>query len=294
MARSEALDRILNALRSRPANPDATLDQRRAGMESFARPAPADVECEPVDAGGVPAEWITAPGAVADRALLYLHGGGYTQGSINTHRELCARISRAAAVKVLALDYRLGPENPFPAAVDDGVAGYKWLLSQGFAPSKIAISGDSAGGGLTAATLIAARDAGLPMPACAALISPWLDLEGTGDSMTSRAALDPMVGPGLKVMANDYLAGADPRTPLASPIYADLTGLPPLLIQVGTSETLFDDSTRFDARARVAGVQVTFESWDDMFHVWHSVAGLLPEGVQAIERIGAFVQSNMQ
>jgi acetyl esterase/lipase len=267
--------------------------ERRKSMEQFARPLAPDCTATPVDAGGVPAEWVVAPG-VDDAVVLYLHGGGYVIGSLVTHRELAGRISRASGARVLLLDYRLAPENPFPAAVDDAVAAYRWLLHQGVAAGRIAIGGDSAGGGLTVATLIAIRDRGLPIPAAGVCLSPWTDLEMTGESMRTRAALDPMVQlDGLTEMASQYLAGADAKNPLASPLHADLAGLPPLLIQVGTSETLFDDAVRLDATARTAGVSVRFEAWDDMVHVFQTFAGMLPEGREAVEHIGQFVREKV-
>jgi acetyl esterase/lipase len=258
-------------------------------------PVDADVKSEPVNAGGVKSEWVTAPGADPGRAVLYLHGGGYVIGSINTHRTLAGRISRAAKARVLVIDYRLAPEHPFPAAVEDSVAAYRWMLSTGLKPSRIAVAGDSAGGGLTVATLVAIRDAKLPVPAAGVPLSPWIDMEGLGDSMKSKAAVDPMVQKdGLLQMAAAYLAGKDPRTPLAAPLYADLAGLPPLLIQVGTAETLLDDSTRLAERARKAGVKVTLEPWENMIHVWQIFAPILDEGQQAIEKIGEFIRANAE
>jgi acetyl esterase/lipase len=295
MVSQQAKD-IVALLRSRPvAETGATLPEMRAGYEQFVSMVPmaADITCEKVNAGGVSAEWVCAPGASTGRAVLYVHGGGYVIGSLNTHRELCGGISRASGARVLALDYRLAPEHPFPAALEDAVAGYQWLLAQGIAPGAIAISGDSAGGGLTLATLVALRDRGLPLPGCAAVLSPWTDLAISGQSVTSRAAIDPMVQrEAITFMADAYLGGQDARTPLASPLYAGLKGLPPLLIQVGTSETLFDDAVRFDAAARSAGVDVTFEAWNEMVHVFQSFGALLPEALEATERIGAFVKAH--
>jgi monoterpene epsilon-lactone hydrolase len=262
----------------------------RAIFEELSVAPEADIQCERVTAGGVDAEWVCAPGAATDRFVLYLHGGGYVIGSVKTHRDLMARISRAAKARVLGLNYRLAPEHPFPAAVDDAVAGYKWLLAQGAKPGRIALAGDSAGGGLTAATLVAIRDAKLPTPAAAALLSPWVDLEGVGESMTTRAKIDPVVQKeGLIGMAAAYLQGQNARTPLAAPLYADLQGLPPLLIQVGDAETLLDDSKRFEARAKAAGVSTKLEVWPEMIHVWQLFASFLPEGQQAVEGIGKFV-----
>jgi acetyl esterase/lipase len=286
---------VVNMMKSFRPQTEPSIAEMRAGIEAMAGAAviPADVKREQVSAGGVPAEWVVAENADPDRVILYLHGGGYVIGSINTHRELGSRLSRAAAARVLLIDYRLAPEHPHPAAVDDAVAAYRWLLSQGVHPSRLAIGGDSAGGGLTVATLVAVRDAGLPMPAAGVCLSPWVDLEGIGESMTTKAAADPMVQRDqLLKMGAAYLAGQNPRTPLASPLYADLSGLPPLLIQVGTAETLLDDSTRLAERARKSGVQVTLEPWEDMIHVWHAFASLLPEGRQAIDRIGEFVKHN--
>jgi acetyl esterase/lipase len=225
--------------------------------------------------------------------MLYLHGGGYVVGSIATHRGLAGRLSQAAAARVLLVDYRLAPEHPFPAAVDDAASAYRWLLAQGIESARLVIAGDSAGGGLTIATLVALRDAGVPLPAAAVCLSPWVDLEGSGDSVTTKAAADPLVQKDMLLQLGAwYLAGADPRTPLAAPLYADLRRLPPLLIQVGTAEILLDDATRLAEKATAAGVKVTLESWEDMIHVWQLFAPMLPEGQQAIERIGVFVQQH--
>ncbi len=251
--------------------------------------APAGVTCTPVDAGGVSAEWSVADGADQDKVILYVHGGGYVMGSAGSHRDMTGRLSQAAGARVLSLNYRLAPEHPFPAPVDDAVAAYRWLLGQGIQASHIAIAGDSAGGGLALAALIAIRDAGEPLPAAGIGISPWVDMEGAGESMTTRAAVDPVVQKeGLLGMAKLYLGGADPKNPLAAPLHANLAGLPPLLIQVGDAETLLDDSTRITERARKADVDVTLKVWDEMPHVWHLFAPILPEGQQAIEEIGAF------
>ncbi len=251
--------------------------------------APAGVACTPVEAGGVSAEWSVADGADQDKVILYVHGGGYVMGSAGSHRDMTGRLSQAAGARVLSLNYRLAPEHPFPAPVDDSVAAYRWLLGQGIQASNIAIAGDSAGGGLALAALIAIRDAGEPVPAAGIGISPWVDMEGTGESMTTRAAVDPVVQKeGLLGMAKLYLGGADPKNPLAAPLHANLAGLPPLLIQVGDSETLLDDATRITERAQKADVDVTLKIWDEMPHVWHLFAPILPEGRQAIEEIGAF------
>ena len=288
---SEQLNKVLEIIRSvPPAKPDTTIGQMRGAMEKVAERVAKDVTCEPVTAGGVPAEWIVAPGAAQDRVILYLHGGGYVMGSINTHRAMIARLSRAAQAKALALDYRLAPEHPFPAAVEDATAAYRWLLAQGYKPGKIVISGDSAGGGLTLATLLALRDAKTPLPAAAAPISAWSDMEGTGASVKTRAAIDPMVTNNtLLEMAKAYVGKGDPKNPIASPLHGDYRGLPPMLMQVGDAEILLDDSTRVAEKAKAAGVKVDLEVWPEMVHVWHIFAKLLPEAQQAIDRIGRYV-----
>jgi len=287
---SPQLQMAIDAMKSMAKTPPPTLAEMRVGFEQMAAPAQPDVKSESVSANGVDAEWIAAPGAVADRAVLYLHGGGYVLGSVKTHRDLIGRISRAAQARMLALNYRLAPEHPFPAAVDDALAGYRYLLDHGLKPARIAVAGDSAGGGLTVAALVAIRDAGLPLPAAGVCLSPWVDLEEKGESMTTRAKADPVVQrEGLIGMAQAYLAGKDPRTPLASPLHADLKGLPPLLIQVGDAETLLDDSTRIAERARAAKVQVQLEVWPEMIHVWQLFASFLPEGQEAVEGIGKYI-----
>jgi monoterpene epsilon-lactone hydrolase len=291
----QQLQQIIQMLKAQPIAGRPTVQETRANFEQMSAlfPVAADITRESVSAGGVKAEWVTAPGADAGRAVLYLHGGGYVIGSINTHRDLAARISRAAKARVLVIDYRLAPEHPFPAAVEDSVAAYRWMLAQGLKPSRIAVAGDSAGGGLTVATLVAIRDAKLALPAAGVCLSPWIDLEGLGDSMKTKAAVDPMVQKEpLVQMAAHYLQGKDPRTPLAAPLYADLAGLPPLLVQVGTAETLLDDSTRLAERARKAGVKVTLQPWENMIHVFQLFAPMLDEAQQAIDKIGEFVRAN--
>jgi acetyl esterase/lipase len=251
----------------------------------------APVTRTPVSANGVDGEWLDAPGARRDRAVLYLHGGGYVLGSVNSHRDMIARLSAASGARALGLNYRLAPENPFPAAVDDAVAGYRFLLEQGITPARIAIAGDSAGGGLATATLVALKERGLPRPAAGILLSPWVDLEGVGESMNGGVADDPMVSKDLVgVMGPAYLAGADVRTPLAAPLYADLRGLPPLYIQVGRREVLLDDALRLAQNAQRARVEVTLEVWPGMIHVWQIFASELSEAREAIERIGEYLR----
>jgi epsilon-lactone hydrolase len=291
---SPQLQQAIDAMKTLSQTQASTPQEMRALFEQMAAPAESDIRCEPVKAGGVGAEWISAPGAASDRAVLYLHGGGYVVGSIKTHRDLMGRLSRAAKARVLGLDYRLAPEHPFPAAVDDSVAAYKWMLQQELKPSRIAVGGDSAGGGLVIATLVAIRDAKLPMPAAGVCLSPWVDLEGLGESMKTREQADPVVRRDmLKQMAAAYLGGENVRTPLAAPLYADLKGLPPLLIQVGDAETLLDDSNRLAQRARAAGGEVKLEVWPEMIHVFQLFAGFLPEGQQAVDGLGQFISQHL-
>ena len=287
---------VVDMLRANPPVSGDDVQAMRANMEAAttAMAPPEDVGFEPVDAGGVSAEWTRAPGASEERAVVYFHGGGYVMGSIATHRLLVAAISRAAGARVLSVDYRLAPEHPHPAAVEDGTTAIRWALDQGIAPEHLAVGGDSAGGGLTAASLLALRDAGGPLPAAGVCISPWLDLTQSGDSMDSRADVDPMVSrEPLQQMADAYVAGGDPKGRTVSPLFADLSGLPPLLVQVGDAETLLDDSRRFAERAKSAGVEVHLEEWEEMIHVWHAFAALLPEGQQAIDRIGAWLNERL-
>ena len=291
---SPQLQTVISFLRSRPIeSPDIPIEQARATFDAVANMfvLPDDVVREPADVDGTPGEWISTPTAQDGLTLLYLHGGGYVIGSINSHRDLISRLARAAGARALAINYRLAPEHPFPAAVEDATKAYRWLLRQGVRPENTVVAGDSAGGGLTVATLVALRDAGVQLPAAAVCLSPWTDMEGIGESATTRKAADPMIDPeGGLAQARLYLGDADPRTPLASPIYADLSGLPPMLIHVGDAEVLLDDSTRLAERAKAAGVDVTLEVWDHMIHVWQFFAAILPEGQQAIDRIGAFVR----
>jgi acetyl esterase/lipase len=289
---SEQLKKVIDIARSQQPSGarEPTIEQLRAGMEKVAERVARDVRCESTIAGNVKAEWVVAPAADAERVLLYFHGGGYVMGSINTHRAMVARMARAAGTRALMIDYRLAPEHPFPAAVEDATGAYRWLLDQGCKPRKIGLAGDSAGGGLTLATLLLLRDAQTPLPACAVAISPWTDIEGTGASVRTKASRDPMVREtDLLRYGAFYGKNTDPRNPLISPLYGDYRGLPSLLIQVGEAEILLDDSMRVAERAKQAGVQVDLEVWDEMVHVWHVFAKLLPEGQQAIEKMGSYV-----
>jgi phosphinothricin tripeptide acetyl hydrolase len=268
--------------------------ERRSQYERAEKvfPVPADVKVETVTAPARPAEWLTPPQARADAVVLYLHGGGYVIGSPRSHRHLAAAIARAAGTRALLLDYRLAPEHPFPAAVDDAVAAYRWLLGQGIAPARIVVAGDSAGGGLTVATLLALRERGLPPAAGGVCISPWVDLTCSGATYATKAAADPIVTrDGVAMMARAYIGDGDAKAPLVSPLYADLRGLPPLLVQVGSDEVLLDDALGLGERARAADVDVTVEEWPAMIHVWHWFLPMLDEAQRAIDTIGGFVRT---
>ncbi len=284
------LKRILREKNAAAAGRPVSLAQRRAGMEKVAFRVADDIGVEAVTVAGRPAEWLRAPDAQAERAILYFHGGGYVMGSLNTHRSLGGEVSRTAGAAVLMLAYRLGPEEPFPAAVEDGVAAYQWLLEHGFKPQNLAIAGDSAGGGLTVATLVAARDTTLTLPAAAVCISPWSDLTCSNESYQTRAEQDPMVGADIGKMVELYLQDKNAKDPYASPNFADLRSLPPLLIHVGHDEVLLDDAIKLDQKARTDGVNSTLEIWEDMIHVWHAFHPMLPEGRDAIVRVGEFLR----
>jgi acetyl esterase/lipase len=288
------LARLIEVLWERALGPDDPVDKRRADFEAVAAsmPLPEDVDCHWARLDNLRAEWLRPAHPVGVRTILYLHGGGYVIGSCNTIRPLAAQLATAASARVLTVDYRLAPEHPFPAAVEDAVVAYRWLLDEGYDPGSLAIGGDSAGGGLTVATLVAARDIGLPLPAAAVCISPWVDLTLSAPSIDANAKNDPQVQrSGLARMAGWYLAGQDPTMPLASPLFADLSGLPPMLIHAGSVEALVDDARGLAQAASGAGVDVTLECWEDMIHVWHAFAPGLPEGTAGIKRVGAWLTS---
>lgn len=271
------------------------LEKLREDQEEAAKRTqmPKNFLLQPVTAGGVEAEWVHPCEAPKERVLLYLHGGAYVMGSRNTHRAMAAHIARACGMRGLLLDYRLAPEHPFPAALDDAVAAYRWLINNRIEARNIVVAGDSAGGGLALATLLAVRNAGAPLPAAAVCITPWTDLAMTGDSLKSRAKSEPRVTLQSLSLGRHYLGDNDPRLPLISPLYADLAGLPPLLIHAGSDDILLSDSKRLAERARSAGVQVTLEEWERMWHVFHLHVPQLPEARRAIDAIGAFVRHKL-
>jgi len=250
------------------------------------------VDMQPIDAAGVSAEWFSQPISDLDRVILYFHGGGYSTGSINSHRDFLARLCIASGMRVLAADYRLAPEHPFPAQLEDSHRVYLWLIEeQGIHPDHIVMGGESAGAGLTLSTLVSLRDGRLPLPAGGVLISGWLDLDPRSTSMQFNRHYDFVTRIGIRSMAKRFAPVTDHRNPLVSPVHADMTGLPPLLIQVGAAETLLDDNLRCAEAARSAGVEVKLEVWPDMIHAWHVFAPMLEEGRQAIQRIGDFVNA---
>ena len=290
---SEQLRQVSAQIRAQRAQSPVgtgTIAQMRANMEAQqgGLPVPADVDTLDLTVANRPARRVRTPGVREDRGTLYLHGGGYVMGSLNTHQELMGRIARATNAQVLGLDYRLAPEHAYPAAVDDAVAAYQWILEQGIAPNKVVIAGDSAGGGLTVATLLALKARGLAMPAGAVLFSAWTDLTASGASVRTRAEADPMItGDVLAPMAANYAAATSAATPGISPLFGDLAGLPPLLIQVGDAEVLLDDSTRLHTQARAAGVDSSLRIFDEAFHVFQAIPHL-PEAAEALADVGAF------
>lgn len=291
---SPEFQKLIGLLRD-AAEPGAPLDidVMRRRLDRVGGRLPDGVTAEPATVGGVAGEWVVPADAPAEPAVLYLHGGGYVAGSVDSHRGLVGHLARVMGCRVLVPEYRLAPEHRHPAALDDALAVYLALVADRDA-GRVAVMGDSAGGGLTAALLVALRDGGHPLPAAAALISPWLDLTASGETMRTRAAVDPSVRPAdVHEMASHYLGGLDPATPSASPLFAELAGLPPLLVQVGDAEVLLDDAVRFGERVEEAGGDVTVEVWPEMVHVWHASAGFVPESDAAIARIAEVVRPHL-
>jgi acetyl esterase/lipase len=261
-----------------------------AAAQGWVPPPPAGTQVSKINAGGVPGELIATPASRPDRHVLYLHGGGYVTSSPALYRNFTWRIAAAARARVLAIDYRLAPEHPFPAAFDDAFAACRWLLAGKADPRRTAVMGDSAGGGLGLALLLKLRDGGHESPAAAVVLSPWTDLALTGASLVRNAKADPMLTVAdARLFAASYLAGADPRHPYASPLYGNPAGLPPTLIHAGSDEILRDDAVRMADRMHAARCRVEIEIWPRMPHVWHLFAPVLPEANAAIARIGAFV-----
>ena len=294
MAQSE-IEAIRALLSSKP-RPGGWLERRKRLDEvGSVWPVAGDVKLTAVDVSGVPGEWSIAPGSDPSRVLMFFHGGGYCSGSILSHRRLVTETGRAAGVRTLAIAYRLAPENPFPAAYDDALTAWRFLRNQGIPAAHIAIGGDSAGAGLTVALISRLRDAHEELPGCAWLISPWTDLTLSGSTLTSKDAIDPLIHKTyLNELADAYLpAGMDRKDPRVSPLYADLKGFPPVLIQVGSAETLLDDATRFAAVAGAADVHVTLEIWPQMIHAWPLWNAHLEPGRRALASAGAFIREHL-
>src|ERR1041385_5473416 len=290
------IDAVRTLLGAKP-RPTGWLQRRKRLDEVGAVwPVADDVEFSEVHVNGLPGEYSIVPGSDSSRVLLYFHGGGYCSGSIRSHRRLVTEAGRAAKIRTLAVAYRLAPAHPFPAAYDDALSAWQFLRGQGVAASHIAIGGDSAGAGLTLALISGLRDAHEQLPGCVWLISPWADLTMLGSTLASKAAIDPLVHKEyLNELANAYLpAGMDRKDPRVSPLYADFRNFPPMLIQVGSDETLLDDATRLAARAGTANVAVTLEIWSQMIHAWPLWNAHLEDGRRALANAGAFIRNALE
>lgn len=276
---------------------DLSVEAQRASITKYAKAMklPADVMCEPAEGCPVPVEWIVSPNIHQEEVLLYLHGGAYFLPYDNPHRDLAARLGRGAAMRALIVDFRLAPENPYPAALNDVASTYQWLLEEGTLSENIAIAGDSSGGGLALATLLRLRDTGFPFPAAIVCISPWTDLTGSGPSMKSNAKTDFVNIPEhMKTNAANYAGEHELKNPYISPLFADLIDFPPLLIQAASRDVLLDDATRLEQRAHSAGVDVTLEVWENMIHVFQLGARFIPEAREAVEHISAFLRQMLE
>ena len=292
---AEAIKAMIIANRQQGDGHQPTLEEMRANIAAGSLTAePEGVTYSEVDAGGIPSIWAVPAKGADDRVLEYLHGGGDVMGSAETHRLLAGHLANAIGCRVLDVDDRLAPESPHPGPVEDSVKAYRWLLDQGYLPDHIAISGDSAGGGLTLATLLKLRADGLPQPAAAVPLSPWTDMEATGETMKTNADRDVLIPvDGLKGMTDLFLGGSDPRHPLASPLHGDYQGVCPLYIQVGGDELLLDDARRVADRARDQGVEVQIDVFPEMQHVFQMAAGNMPEADDAVGRIGAYLRPRL-
>jgi acetyl esterase/lipase len=291
----EQLETVRALIQARPHFTSPIAVRRRAWDELAARfPTPADVRVEQQVLGDVPARKVSPPGVSSVRVILFFHGGGFVLGSAQSHQELLSRLARSAGCEGIAIDYRLAPEHPFPQGLEDCVGAYAWLLDRGFEPGHIVLAGDSAGGTFVVATMLAARERGLPLPACGVCWSGWYDLTASSASFATNAQRDYFVPPGFARAAPQlYLQGADIRSPLASPIFGDLRGLPPMFIQVGEPEVLVDDSRWLTRRLQDAGGKATLEVWDHMPHIWQFFGQILDEGREATDRAGAFARAHI-
>ena len=292
MSRGE-IDAIRALLSSKPRPVGWAQRRERLDEVGSVWPVADDVKLDAVDLGGVPGEWSVTPGIDSSRVLMFFHGGGYCSGSIRSHRRMVTEAGRAAGVRTLAVGYRLAPEYPFPAAIDDALTAWRFLREQGI--NHIAVGGDSAGGGLTAALISRLRDGRQELPCCAWFVSPWTDLTLSGSTLASKDAVDPIIHKSyLGELADAYLpAGSDRADPLVSPLFADLSDFPPMLIQVGSAETLLDDAARFAGAAGAANVPVTLEVWPHMIHAWHLWNAHLEPARRALDSAGRFIRSHI-
>ena len=291
MTENLILKNIIHAKLKNPYTENKTIDQLRKETEEAGNkiPLPKNTKFKRVSVGNIDAEWITCGEVETDKIFMFIHGGGYYRGSIAATRATVARISAEAKVRCLSIEYRLAPEHPFPAAIDDTFTAYNWLLKEGLNPKNIIVSGQSAGGGLCLALLLKLKEKNSFQPRGAVALSPWTDLTQSGKTMKINADIDPVISKKyLDRMANLYLAKTSNMSPLASPLYGELSGLPPLLVQVGSAETMLDDSRRFVKKAKEAKVDVQIEVWKDMFHGWHGSAHILKDAEEAIKSIGLF------
>jgi acetyl esterase/lipase len=294
---SAEFDNVIALLAASPLTPANTMHEIRAGVDGLGLLVPPveGATTAAVDAGGVPGLWVAmgeAPAAddAESAVILHFHGGGYVMASSHTHVGMLSRLAASSGGRVLSVDYRLAPEDPFPAAPLDAMSAYRWLLDSGVAAVRIVVAGDSAGGGLALGLLVAARDAGLPQPAGALLMSPWVDLTGSGATVLANAAIDPILGPLLLQHWATLYAGDSLGDPLASPLFADLADLAPITTQVGEREVLLDDAVRLTERVITAGGTATLAVWDEMTHWWHLFAGLIPEADRAIDELAAYAR----
>jgi epsilon-lactone hydrolase len=293
---TKEIDAIRGLLSSKPR--PVGWAERRGRLDEVGSiwPVAKDIKLDAVDLGQLPAEWSMAPGGDPSRVLIFFHGGGYCSGSILSHRRMVTEAGRASGVRTLAVGYRLAPEHPFPAALDDAHTAWEYLRRQGIPARNIAVAGDSAGGNLTVALLLQLRDAGEDLPSCAWLVSPWTDLTMSGASLDTKEDVDPIIHRSyLRELADAYVpAGLDRKDPRFSVLYADLRGLPPLLIQVGSAETLLDDATRFATAAGAQNVSVTLEIWPHMIHAWHLWNAHLEPARRALGTAGAFLKRELR
>lgn len=294
---SEKLNTLIALRRANAYRPDQSIEELRGPGPDGGRIHRAGTKVESCDANGVYGEWVTCGSPAFESVLLFFHGGGYYRSSAKASRRIASDLSQACGCRVFTADYRLAPEHHFPAAIDDAYAVYQWLQEQGLAPNQIIVSGSSAGGGLAAALMVKLKQLGEPQPTAAVLLSPWTDLTQSAATFETNAESDPTISKAyLDRMAAQYLDGADPKQPLASPVFSGLDGLPSLLIQVGKSETMYGDAKAFAEKAKASGVPVTFEGYEDAPHGWHNSAHVIPdipETLEAIDRIGSFFKAHV-